>query len=69
MKPRTSRALAALLAIGALTGGLRGLPHRERDSRPRDVSDARMAAAEAKRQRKAAKRAREANSHGAGVSE
>ncbi len=58
MKPRMSRALATLLAIGSLTGGLTKLPLRERDSRPRDVSDARMAAAEAKRQRKAAKRAK-----------
>jgi len=59
MKPRASHALATLLAIGALTGGLTQLPLRERDSRPRDVSDARMAAAEAKRQRKAARRAKE----------
>lgn len=58
MKPRMNHALATLLAIGALTGGLPELHLRERDSRPRDVSEARMAAAEAKRQRRMAKRAK-----------
>lgn len=61
-----SRDLAVLLALGAVFGaGLPEVTPRERDMQPRRFTDARKAEAEAKRQRKAAKRAALAGKGGA----
>ena len=60
-----NRKLSLMYALMAVGAGLAPVEHgmpmrseRERDKQPRKFTDARKAAAEAKRQRKAAKRAK-----------
>lgn len=52
----SSALLGVLLAMGAMSHGLPEIPVRERDERPRKFTDARIAAAEAKRKAKAENR-------------
>lgn len=60
MSRRLSNALAWLSIAGAFAPNLPGRHKRERDQLPSKYADARIAAAEAKRRRKAAKRAQAA---------